>query len=217
MNRFLLQTGERWLNRQVAESTAAQAELRALDGRSMAVHVEGLGISLCLIVSDGQLRVENRLDAASVTLRGTPGALAALLRRDRDRPLAGQFRESGAELTGSIDVAERFAEMIRLARPDLEEELSRWIGDVPAHELVNATRHVADWALDTGRTMEQNTAEYLQEESGTLPASAEMRAFAEDVQDLRDDVERLAARIDRLARLARGGDRDNRDHRGTHR
>ncbi len=205
MNRFILQAGERWLNRQVAESTAAQAELRALDGRSMAVHVEGLGLTLCLIASDGQLCVEDRIEGASVTLRGTPGALATLLRRDRDRPLAGQFRESGAELTGSIDVAERFAELIRLARPDLEEELSRWVGDIPAHEVANATRHVADWALDTGRAMERNTAEYLQEESGTLPASAEMRAFAEDVQDLRDDVERLAARIDRLVAPARRG------------
>lgn len=214
MNRFLLQTGERWLNRQVAESTAAQAELQALDGRSMAVHVEGLGLSLCLTASNGQLRVEDRFDSASVTLRGTPGALAALLRRDRDRPLAGQFRESGAELTGSIDVAERFAELIRLARPDLEEELSRWIGDIPAHELVNATRHVADWALDTGRAMERNTAEYLQEESGTLPASAEIRAFTEDVQDLRDDVERLAARIDRLVAPARRGDRGDRTGAG---
>jgi ubiquinone biosynthesis accessory factor UbiJ len=208
MNRFLLQTGERWLNRQVAESTAAQAELRALDGRSMAVHVEGMGLSLCLIASDGQLRVEQRVEGASVTLRGTPGALLTLMRRDRERPLAGQFRESGAELTGSIDVAERFAEMIRLARPDLEEELSRWIGDVPAHGLATTARRVADWTLDTGRALEQNTAEYLQEESGTLPTSVEVRAFAEDVQDLRDDVERLAARIERLAaRTDRNGTR----------
>ena len=40
--------------------------------------------------------------------------------------------------------------------------------------------------------------EYLLEESGDVPSKDEVEAFGKRVNTLRDDVERLAARIDRL-------------------
>ena len=45
-----------------------------------------------------------------------------------------------------------------------------------------------------------NTAEYLQEESRALPAPLEAQGFYSDVERLRDDVERLAARLALLER-----------------
>ena len=45
--------------------------------------------------------------------------------------------------------------------------------------------------------MEQNLREYLQEESHDLPSRYEFERFTKDVNTLRDDVERLAARIDK--------------------
>jgi ubiquinone biosynthesis protein UbiJ len=45
-----------------------------------------------------------------------------------------------------------------------------------------------------------NTAEYLQEESRALPAALEAQAFYDDVDRLRDGVERAAARLARLER-----------------
>jgi ubiquinone biosynthesis protein UbiJ len=45
-----------------------------------------------------------------------------------------------------------------------------------------------------------NTAEYLQEESRVVPAALEAQAFYDDVERLRDGVERAAARLARLER-----------------
>ena len=45
-----------------------------------------------------------------------------------------------------------------------------------------------------------NTAEFLQEESRAMPAALEADAFYSDVERLRDDVERTAARLARLER-----------------
>ena len=46
--------------------------------------------------------------------------------------------------------------------------------------------------------MNANIREYLQEESRELPSRYEVERFTADVNALRDDVERLAARVQRL-------------------
>ena len=106
--------------------------------------------------------------------------------------------ETRAELNGEIHVAEEFGELLRLARPDLEEELSHWIGDIAAHEIGRAARGIARWSLRAGHAVETDVAEYLQEESRALPAPIQARRFYSDVDRLRDDVDRAAQRVDRL-------------------
>ena len=132
----------------------------------------------------------------SATLRATP---IELLRLARAADLS-TLRGTGAEIFGSPEVAERFAKLLKLARPDLEEHAARWLGDVPAHALGDAARAAGAWLERAARAMRANTAEFLQEESRALPAALEAQAFYADVERLRDDVERAAVRIARLER-----------------
>ncbi|GIT15267.1 MAG: hypothetical protein CM1200mP36_10230 [Gammaproteobacteria bacterium] len=55
------------------------------------------------------------------------------------------FRASGAELAGDTETAEVFAELLRLARPELEEELSHLIGDVAAHRISQSAQRLIGW------------------------------------------------------------------------
>jgi ubiquinone biosynthesis protein UbiJ len=87
---------------------------------------------------------------------------------------------------------------LKLARPDLEDELSKWVGDLPAHALGVAARGAGTWLKRAAAALRMNAAEYLQEESRAMPAPLEAEAFFADVEKLRDDVERAAARLDRL-------------------
>jgi ubiquinone biosynthesis protein UbiJ len=48
-----------------------------------------------------------------------------------------------------------------------------------------------------------DASEFLQEESRIVPGPYEVEAFCAAVERLRDDVDRAAARIERLARSAR--------------
>jgi ubiquinone biosynthesis accessory factor UbiJ len=201
MNELLLKSCEHWLNRCVAESSAARAALAALDGRSLTIELQGFSLSLRLLAHDEALVLgRGAREVSSATLRGTPLELLRLLGRDRERTMAGRFRDSGAQLTGSIDVAESFGEALRLARPDLEEALARWIGDLPAHRIGRAGRGLVDWTLASAAAVERDVADYLKEESRMLPTRPEARAHARAVERLRDDIERLEARIVRLRR-----------------
>lgn len=201
---------ERALNREIAASTPAKDLVADLDGESFAIDVRGVGVTCVLSATDGRVTVELRWQsaaqpsasdsarqlAASATLRATP---IELLRLARAADLS-TLRGTGAEIFGSPEVAERFAKLLKLARPDLEEHAARWLGDVPAHALGDAARAAGAWLERAARAMRANTAEFLQEESRALPAALEAQAFYADVERLRDDVERAAARLARLER-----------------
>ena len=153
--------------------------------------------------------------SATATLEGTPPVLLGLL----GNAGAEGFRESGAELSGDAATAEAFAELLRHARPDLEEELSRMVGDIPAHQLAGMARRAYAWTRQAGSALAMNTSEFLQEEARQLPPRVEVNAFGRDVERLRDDVERAAQRLARLEGLrrrrpSRGGEVDAAVDRG---
>jgi len=187
---------ERELNRLVGESTAARELLARLGGTSFAVHVEGLGLTAVLHADGGELRVDADATSATATLRATP---LDLLRLVNAEGVSG-VKRTQASLSGDLQVAERYSQLLKLARPDLEDEAAKWLGDVPAHALGGAARGLSAWLARAAAALRMNAAEYLQEESRAMPAPLEAQAFYRDVEKLRDDVERAAARLARLER-----------------
>jgi ubiquinone biosynthesis protein UbiJ len=184
------------LNRCIGESTAARELLAGLAGTSFAVHVEGLGLTGVLHADGERVRVDRDAADATAALRATPLDLLKLVNADG----VSGVKRTRAELSGDLEVAERYANLLKLARPDLEGELAKWIGDIPAHAIGEVARGTGAWLARAADALRMNVAEYLQEESRAMPAPLEAQAFFGDVEKLRDDVERAAARLARLER-----------------
>src|SRR5690606_18177565 len=131
------------LNRHVTESTAALQLLEQLEGRSFEVRVEGLSLNCQLRVRRGRILISGEAAMpADASVAGTPLDLLGLL---APGAAASRLHGSGARLTGKIHVAEHFAEMLRLALPDPEEELASWVGDIAAHQLGRVARGTFAW------------------------------------------------------------------------
>jgi ubiquinone biosynthesis protein UbiJ len=113
-------------------------------------------------------------------------------------PGANAIRDGSLEFTGDPILAQEFQQLLTYARPDLEEELSGVVGDVAAHRIGEIARGVGKWGLEASATMGANIREYLQEESRDVPSRYEVDRFAANVSALRDDVDRLEARLKRL-------------------
>ncbi|HEY7378764.1 MAG TPA: SCP2 sterol-binding domain-containing protein [Steroidobacteraceae bacterium] len=188
------------LNRNVAMSAQAQDLVRRLEGRSLAVHVEGVPLKVTATIRSGQLSLSGAADAAAdATVSGTPLTLLSLLGADARTRL----RSSAVTVNGNAEVAEGFQELLRAARPDFEEELSRQIGDVAAHQVGNLVRGLSGWGSKAAETFAANVGEYLQEEGRDLVTRTEMDEFLGEVDELRETADRLEARITRLAGRAR--------------
>ena len=117
--------------------------------------------------------------------------------------MAGQsgetaVRDGSLDLTGDAETAREFQQLLAFAKPDVEEELSGIVGDVAAHRLGEIARGVGRWGRDARSTMGANIREYLQEESRDAPSRYEVDAFSKNVGTLRDDVDRVEARLNRL-------------------
>ena len=185
------------LNRNVAMSTQAQALAQRLEGRSLAVHVEGLPLRVLASIDSGQLTLSTAADeTADATVSGTPLSLLSLIGSDA----RVRLRSSPVTINGNAEIAEGFQELLRAARPELEEELSRHIGDVAAHQVGNVLRGLTGWGRNAAATFAANVGEYLQEEGRDLVTRTEMDEFLHEVDEQRETADRLAARVAQLTR-----------------
>ena len=83
---------------------------------------------------------------------------------------------------------------------DWEELLSQYLGDIAAHQIGNVVRDVSGWAEEARHTLAQDTVEYLRNEAAILVETREIAEFVDAVDALRSDVDRLEARLQRIAR-----------------
>jgi ubiquinone biosynthesis accessory factor UbiJ len=179
------------VDRHVAGSPRARELLSALEGRSLQVKVKFTPWTVGANALGGRLVLSRHADGADVVISGTPLALLAL---SREVP-ADVIRRGDVKLDGDGEVAERFQELMALLRPDLEAELAQIIGDVPAHGAASLLRRVLGYGRSVARTQAQNVGEYLAHESRDLVPRAEASAYLQGVDALREQVDRVTARV----------------------
>jgi ubiquinone biosynthesis protein UbiJ len=134
-------------------------------------------------------------DAPDVTLAGDIPVFTKLALR---RVVPDFVADGEVQISGDIDLGQRFQRLLEKIDIDWEEPAARVLGDVAAHRLGNALRHLCGWARRSLHVLGEDTAEYLQEESRLLPSRSRAEAFQQAVETLRREAERLESRLERL-------------------
>jgi ubiquinone biosynthesis protein UbiJ len=191
------------LNRAIGTQGQAMALLRRLDGKSLQLEVSGLpgvraaaaGARLALLSGDDS--------PADATISGSAASLLGMMGGAAPRAAQG----GSVQVRGDAEVAALYRELFALARPDPEEEVARLLGDVPARRLGNLARAAGSWLRTAGRTAGANVAEYLTEESRDVASRTELEEFVRGVDEAREAVDRLDARLRHLERSLPGGTR----------
>jgi ubiquinone biosynthesis protein UbiJ len=101
-------------------------------------------------------------------------------------------------LEGTVDFAEALGFVLKNLRWDAEEDLSKAVGDIAAHRLVEGAQKFAGWQKQAAQNVAENFAEYFTEELPMIARKDELTAFAAEVDRLRDDLARLEKRLQRL-------------------
>lgn len=185
---------ERGLNHTLRDSPAAARLLAQLNGQALALHAEELGRMLYLVAHPAGLQVLMQVDRpAQATLSGTLFSLSRLAAGSASGRLP-----PGVRLSGEIEVAEQFQRLLALARPDFEALLARALGDALAHSVGTRLQRIGRWVSRSLFSLGQDASEYLRYETDLLPDRSEVAAWIDEVDRLRDDVARLAARVERL-------------------
>jgi ubiquinone biosynthesis protein UbiJ len=187
-----LASAEAAFNRNIAVSTEAAALAKRLEGSSLQVEVDGI-TRVRALCGGGRLALLAGDDTpADAVISGSAPALLQML---RGGGAASAQVNSSVQIRGDAEIANLYRQLFTAARPDLEEELSRWVGDLPARHLSHLAKSVRTWARRARRTAGENIAEYLQEEGRDLVTRTEMEEFLRGVDTVRDGVERIEARL----------------------
>ncbi|WP_397596427.1 SCP2 domain-containing protein [Silanimonas sp.] len=185
------------LNRALALDPETRAAVAPLDGQRLQLHLESPPLAMELRVDGEALRVgPAQSEEPDLSVRAGIGALLGQL------PF---LKASGATPVGKVRIsgdAELARQLQRLAEgfdPDWEQPFADALGPVIGPQVAKAVRAGLREARVQGGAFAKAGADYLTEESRDLVPKAEQQAFFDDVDALRDRVERLAARVARHA------------------
>ncbi|MGH8377382.1 MAG: ubiquinone biosynthesis accessory factor UbiJ [Gammaproteobacteria bacterium] len=185
---------ERALNSALSGSNAAQRDLKQLDGKVIVLELREMPLKLYFLPQDGKLTVRgDHHGKVDMTVRAPSGALLEAALKRSDAP------PRGIELNGDAETAQIFSRLLKQADLDWEELLSRYVGDIAAHQIGNLTRGLLRWGKDAAERLGQDLAEYLHYETRDLPPRQEVEVFLNEVDRLKSDVDRLVIRMQRLA------------------
>ena len=178
------------LNHLLAAEPWARERLAPFAGETIELRGPPFPALRFVILPGGTLEAGGVDPALTITL--TPEAILSLAR-------GPEHFARALEVNGDPRLAAEVSVLARHLRWDVEEDLSRLFGDVAAHRIAGAGRALARWHADAARRLVESAADYAVDEKRILMARREVDEFAAAVARLRDSVERLEKRIERLA------------------
>lgn len=182
------------VNRVLALDEDTPARLQRLDGRMLRLDLEGIGIKLFFAFSATLVHVSiDSGDEPDTVISGSPFALFSMAVADGSGSWEGPG--SRVNITGDATLARDLERLFSKLDPDWESSLSRLFGDVWGHQLAAGIRDSSKQAKEAAGNAAEMISEFLMRETGPLVQSKEIRNFADAVDDTRDAVERLEARI----------------------
>ena len=183
---------ENAINKVLQMDPAALPRLQALEGSSLALHIKPLPSAICLRVIDARLCLETSgADCAETCAVTISGDLSSFIESKLN---PNQIRAGQLQISGDIGSAQRWQQLFADLQPDWEESLSRYVGDIAAHQIANGLRGLQQWSSASLQHLASSAAQYAQEERGWIVSAPELKHFINDVDALRDDVERLLAK-----------------------
>jgi len=189
---LLLGSAEKMLNKVLSLDEETLASLATLAGRVIEIDVLNTEFRMFILPSEKGISLETGYEGkAEVAIKGTPLALLEMI-------TTAKFGAGDVEINGDVGLAQKVQSIFRGMEIDWEEYLSHFVGDIAAHKLGNFLKGMNRFVKASGKTIGMDISEYLRYEKEALLDKTEVDEFNRAVDVLRDDVERLQKRLERL-------------------
>ena len=190
MSGLLPRPATRAVNHVLRSAPLAMERLAKHAGRTVAVSV-GPATWAFTVQTTGEVTAALPAAPRDLEVRISPFLLPRLAAGD-------EAAARGIEMKGDTALADEIAYLARHLTWDVEEDLSRIVGDIAAHRIVATARSLRHWSRDAALRTAQGVAEYWTEESPLIASRVKVEDFCRAVRELDAAVTALEARIDRL-------------------
>ncbi|MGI9832914.1 SCP2 domain-containing protein [Vibrio vulnificus] len=183
------------LNVLVKDNPDLEKRLLRLKGQVIQVHLQELNKTLTFIFSQ-------QIDVLA-NYEGQPDCylslkLAVLPELREQANITKLIKQDKLILEGDIQLAQKFAQLITDAIPDVEEWVSRVTGDVVAHSLAQGVKNVGGFVGRQAKKQQHHLAQVITEEWRLAPGPLEVAYFCDQVDEVKSELARLEARLQKL-------------------
>lgn len=204
----IIETG---LNTLLKESFESKAVLHHLNNKVIHVHLNELNKDCYFLFSKQNIPNHQKSTHAEAksfvdVLSNFEGEvdcylalnLSALSQLREQENITQLIKQDQLVLEGDIRLAQHFSAFLSQLKPDIEELLSKYIGDVAAYTLVRGVTNGSHWIKSKVKQQLQYSAEVATEEWRFIPTALEIAYFCEEVTDIEKHAEQLDKRFKQL-------------------
>ncbi|WP_216027007.1 SCP2 domain-containing protein [Aestuariibacter sp. A3R04] len=197
-------TLETAMNQLLSLDEDSDDRLRQLAGKTLIVYIADTPIALRLVFADNVNVLAEQstfsetvkaLDKQSCCIQVSLDVLPQLKQSSR---LTALIQEGKLTVEGELAVAQQASGLFQGLSIDWEEVVSQYTGDVVAHTLFASANRVHQTMLSVVNNAKAGLGNALTEEKQIAAPALAVTHFCDQVSDLRDDVERLQAKLNKL-------------------
>lgn len=169
----------------------AGKRLQPYVGKTVRLCISSFFNIVLTVQTSGELSAAMSSATVDTTITLTPGLLLRLLAHDEEA-----YRK--ISISGDSVFAEELLCISKNLHWDVEQDLSRIMGDILAHRVVRISKDLKQWHNKTIRNLSETLVEYWMEEQPLLAKSVRVHEFISEVGALKDDVEQLEKRVEKF-------------------
>ena len=180
------------INHLLANDPQASHRLLAHAGKTLVLSAAALDMPW-VIGADGLLQV----NTASAPAEQPPDLHIILDAQSLREAIAKRvpLSLSGTRVTGDVELAQALSWLMAHVRWDAEDDLARWIGDIPARRFARSGKAALAQGRQLWERMGDDARDWFAQSPRDLISRHEMTATQDAVRDLRDAAARLDKRL----------------------
>lgn len=182
----------RFLQHITSQNNWSREHLIEFSGKIVQFEIAFIKTNL-LILEDGSLGVAGETAVPDAIIRIPPSLALRLIAKD-------EAAKMQIKIDGDAHLAAELGKILQHIRWDIEEDLSKVIGDIPANKLASASKKVLHETKKQSFNLVEMLTEYWQEEKPILAKKRHVEKFNADVDTLRSDSARLEKRLEKLTK-----------------
>lgn len=180
----------RFLQHITNQNNWSRKYLTAFSGKIIQFNIAFIKTNL-LVLEDGSLAIAGNTATPEATVHIPPSLALRLLAQD-------EAAKMQIKIDGDVHLARELGKVLPLMRWDIEEDLSKLVGDIPANKMIATGKKALHETKAQTINMAEMLAEYWQEERPILTKKRHVEQFNNAVDVLRSDTARLEKRLEKL-------------------
>lgn len=204
---FALQKAEKAINYYLSLDPEINNKLVHLNDSVIKIELLTIDTHFYIKISDNRFQLIKDYNVpADLIIRGSPLTLLSLIKGNNEN-IHTIIQNNDVTLIGKIDLALRLKNIFSQIEIDWEEYLSKICGDPLAHFIGTKFNRLKSWSTLAHKSLQRNINEYIHEEVNLFPSHYAYIDLFNDIDILRDDLERLTQRIERIQKILSGQER----------